>query len=87
MNAGCGSLCQESLDHLAAMNWCPVPQDQQPTGNVSEQVEEKVDDIGPLVGPLLHHHVGFTLGVMPLITERWSLVRRCRITGVLPVGA
>ena len=60
---------RKALDHprllrvgpLTAMNWRPVPQDQQITGNVSEQMAEKVDHIGPFVSLLLHHHVEFTL--------------------------
>ncbi len=50
------ALGQEVFDRLAAMNRCPIPDDQQLAGDVAQQVLEEPDDIGALVRVLLDQH-------------------------------
>jgi hypothetical protein len=49
-----GSLGQEVLDRLAAMDRCTIPDDQELAGDVAEQMLEKADDVWALVRSLLH---------------------------------
>ena len=47
---------EEVLDRLAAMDGSTIPEHQELAGDVAEQVLEEADDVGALVGVLLHQH-------------------------------
>src|SRR5687768_8163213 len=47
---------EEVLDRLAAMDGSTVPDDQELTGDVAEEMLEEADDVRALVGMILHQH-------------------------------